>query len=160
MKFLVAVLLLAAAGCSPQATEPQPGTIPGLDKSFEFGSLTVLNDAGERLQFDVYLARTWEQQRQGLMFVRNMPETTGMLFIYEGEDIRSMWMKNTYIPLDMVFARSDGSVTNVITDTVPHTLHSNTSTRPARYVLELNAGTARRLGIGTRSKLLWAPDVN
>ena len=158
MKFLIVVLLLAAAGCSPQATEPQAGTIPDLDKRFEFASLTVVNDDGEHLRFDVYLARTWEQQRQGLMFVRNMPETTGMLFIYAGEDIRSMWMKNTYIPLDMVFARSDGSVTNVITDTVPHTLHSNKSTRPARYVLELNAGTARRLAIGTRSKLLWAPD--
>jgi uncharacterized membrane protein (UPF0127 family) len=155
VRLLVAVLLLAATGCSPQATEPQAGTIPGLDKRFEFGSLTVVNDAGERLQFDVYLARTWEQQRQGLMFVRSMPETTGMLFIYAGEDVRSMWMKNTYIPLDMVFARSDGGVTNVIADTVPHTLHSNRSTGPARYVLELNAGTARRLGIGTRSRLVW-----
>ena len=155
MKQLLAILLLVTAGCSPQATEPQTGTIPDLDKTFEFGSLTVVNDAGEHLQFDVYLARNAGQQRQGLMFVRSMPETTGMLFIYDGEDIRSMWMRNTYIPLDMVFARADGTVTNVITDTVPHTLHSNRSTRPARYVLELNAGTARRLQIGTRSKLLW-----
>ena len=160
MKAWLAALLIAIAGCSPQATEPQTGTIPDLDKTFEFDSLTVINDAGEPLQFDVYLARSWEQQRQGLMFVRQMPETTGMLFIYPGEDVRSMWMKNTYIPLDMVFARADGSVINVITDTVPQTLHSNKSARPARYVLELNAGTARRLGIGTRSRLLWEDDVD
>lgn len=158
MRALLAVLLMAVAGCSPQATEPQTGTIPDLDKTFEFDALTVINDAGEPLRFDVYVARTREQQRQGLMFVRQMPETTGMLFIYQGEDIRSMWMKNTHIPLDMVFARADGSVINVIADTVPQTLHSNRSTQPARYVLELNAGTARRLGIGTRSRLLWMPD--
>lgn len=154
MRFLLALLLLATA-CTPQATEPQTGTVPGLDKSFEFGSLTVINDAGKTLEFDVYLATSPEQQRRGLMFVRNLPDDTGMLFIYEGEQTRSMWMKNTYIPLDMVFARADGTVTNVIADTVPHTLHSNTSSAPARYVLELNAGTARRLDIGTRSRLLW-----
>jgi uncharacterized membrane protein (UPF0127 family) len=154
MRLLLAVLLLTAA-CSPQATEPQTGTVPGLDKSFEFSSLTVINDAGERLEFNVYLATSAEQQRRGLMFVRDMPDDTGMLFIYEGEQTRSMWMKNTYIPLDMVFARADGTVTNVIADTTPHTLHSNASSAPARYVLELNAGTARRLDIGTRSRLLW-----
>jgi uncharacterized membrane protein (UPF0127 family) len=156
---VLASLLLAIAGCSPQATEPQTGTIPDLDKTYEFDSLTVINDTGDSLQFDVYVARSPEQQRQGLMFVRQMPETTGMLFIYRGEDIRSMWMRNTYIPLDMVFARADGSVINVITNTVPQTLHSNKSTQPARYVLELNAGTTRRLGIGTRSRLLWRDDV-
>ena len=85
-------------------------------------------------------------------------ERTGMLFIYEGEDRRSMWMKNTYISLDMVFARADGTVTNVITNTIPHLLVSNISTEPAQYVLELNAGTAHRLGIGRDSRLLWEPD--
>jgi uncharacterized membrane protein (UPF0127 family) len=159
LKTLLAVLLLVIAGCSPQATEPQTGTIPDLDKTYEFDSLTVINDAGEPLHFDVYVARSWQQQRQGLMFVRRMPATTGMLFVYPGEDIRSMWMKNTYIPLDMVFARADGSVINVITDTVPQTLLSNKSTQPARYVLELNAGTTRRLGIGTRSRLIWEDNV-
>ena len=159
MRVLLTTLLLAIAGCSPQATEPRTGTIPDLDKTYEFDSLTVINDAGESLQFDVYLATSWEQQRQGLMFVRQMPETTGMLFIYRGEDIRSMWMKNTYIPLDMVFARADGSVINVIRNPVPQTLHSYKSARPARYVLELNAGTTRRLGIGTRSRLLWGDNV-
>ena len=128
--------------------------MPDLDENFGFGSLTIANDDGERFEFDVYLATEFEQQRRGLMFVRDMPERTGMLFIYEDEDIRSMWMKNTYIPLDMVFARADGTVTNVITDTVPQTLRSNRSTEPARYVLELNAGTARRLGIGKQSRLV------
>ena len=118
-------------------------------------ALTVISDDGTSYDFRVYLATDFDQQRRGLMFVRKLPEDTGMFFIYENEGIRSMWMKNTYIPLDMVFARGDGSVTNVVTDTVPQTLDSHTSTEPARFVLELNAGTARRLGIGKRSRLVW-----
>jgi uncharacterized membrane protein (UPF0127 family) len=89
------------------------------------------------------------------MYVREMPETTGMLFIYEEDGYHSMWMKNTFIALDMVFARSDGSVASVISDTVPQTLNSHASLEPVRYVLELHAGTARRLAIGKRSRLLW-----
>ncbi len=154
MKVALALLFLALAGCGPQETTPRQGGIPGLDGHFEFGSLTIVNDAGEQLEFDVYIAANHEQRRQGLMYVRNMPERTGMLFIYEGEDIQSMWMKNTYISLDMVFARADGSVTNVIANTTPHTLSSNTSTAPAKYVVELNAGTTQRMGIGKNSRLL------
>ena len=104
---------------------------------------------------EVYVATTSEQHRRGLMFVRDMPENVGMLFIYDQEAMLSMWMKNTYISLDMVFARADGTVANVIRDTVPQTLDSNASTELVLYVLELNGGgTTRRLGIGTNSRLL------
>ena len=154
MKYLFAVLALSLAACSPEAAAPRDGTVPDLDGEFEFGVLTVVNDQGRMLEFDVYIATTVEQQRRGLMFIRDMPERTGMLFVYDAEQPRSMWMKNTYIPLDMVFARSDGTVINVVSDTVPQTLTSNPSSEPARYVLELNAGTARRLGIGTGSRLI------
>ena len=88
------------------------------------------------------------------MFVRHLPETSGMLFVYEDIGVRSMWMKNTYIALDMVFARADGSVASVIHDTVPRTLDAQNSMEPVKYVLELNAGTARRLKIGNRSRLI------
>ena len=130
-------------------------SMPELDDTFESATLEIINDAGERLEFDVYLAENFEQQRRGLMFVRKLPERTGMLFIYEGNDMHSMWMKNTYIPLDIVFARGDGSVSSINRDTVPLTLDSQRSTEPVRYVLELNAGTTRRLGIGSNSRLLW-----
>ena len=154
MRTWLLVLALVLAACSPSATAPPAGTVPDLDATFGFDKLTVINDRGEEIEFDIYLATDFEQQRRGLMFVRDMPERTGMLFIYEREETRSMWMKNTYIPLDMVFARADGSVVNVVTDTVPQTLHSHRSDGPARYVLELNAGTARRLGIGTGSRIV------
>ena len=154
MRILIAITCLAIAACSPQSAAQQ-GTVRELDGAFEFSTLEIVNDAGERLVFDVYLAQDSEQQRRGLMFVRNMPERTGMLFIYETDDIRSMWMKNTYIPLDMIFARSDGSVSSVIHRAEPHTLVSRASVEPVRYVLELNAGVARRLDIGGRSRIIW-----
>jgi hypothetical protein len=66
-------------------------------------------------------------------------------------------MRNTYIPLDMVFARRDGTVTNIVHETVPLSEKSVVSSEPARFVLELNAGVARRLAIDEDSRLLWEP---
>lgn len=149
--FIIASLALMA--CSPQPAVTA-GTVPDLDGAFEFSSLEIVNDDGDRVSLDVYLATSPEQQRRGLMFVREMPATTGMLFIYKQDAHHSMWMKNTYIPLDMIFARSDGTVSSVIADTVPLTLHTHASVEPVRYVLELHAGSARRLAIGTQSRLL------
>ena len=154
MRTAIALLCLSFVACSPQPAV-KAGTMPDLDGKFEFATLELINDAGDRLEFDVYLAESFDQQRRGLMFVRTMPETTGMLFIYPDDAIRSIWMKNTYIPLDIVFARSDGRVSSINRDAAPLTLTSRSSNEPVRYVLELNAGTARRLDIGTRSRLLW-----
>lgn len=155
MRTAIALLCLGLAACSPQPAV-KAGTMPELDGKFEFATLELINDAGDRLEFDVYLAESFDQQRRGLMFVRDMPETTGMLFIYGDDAIRSIWMKNTYIPLDIVFARSDGRVSSIDRNAVPLTLTSRPSNEPVRFVLELNAGTTRRLGIGTNSQLLWS----
>jgi uncharacterized membrane protein (UPF0127 family) len=153
MRMLLLLAGFALAGCSPQPAVTV-GTVPSLDGAFEFSSLDIVNDNGETLSFDVYLAIKPDQHRRGLMYVREMPATTGMLFIYEEDAYHSMWMKNTFLPLDMVFARSDGTVSSVVADTVPQTLNSHASIEPVRYVLELHAGTARRLAIGKRSRLL------
>ena len=153
MRILIAIACLTVAACSPQPAAKQ-GTVRELDGAFEFSTLEIVNDTGERLVFDVYLAQDFEQRRRGLMFVRSMPERTGMLFVYESDEVHSMWMKNTYIPLDMIFARSDGSVSSVIHRAEPHTLVSRASIEPVRYVLELNGGVARRLGIGSRSLII------
>jgi len=158
MRSVLLLTALALAACSPQPEhrpESRQGTEGSLDEAFDVSRLEIVNDAGEAIEFDIYLARTGEQQRRGLMFVRSLPATTGMLFIYPDEDLRSMWMKNTYIPLDMVFARADGSVSSVLHDVEPLTLTARVSREPVRYVLELNAGTARRFGIGTGSRIVW-----
>ena len=156
MRQILLLAVLGLAACSPQPAT-QKGTMPELDGVFEFTVLDIINDNGERLTFDVYLAESFEQRRRGLMFVRDMPERTGMLFAYDQDDVHSMWMKNTYIPLDIVFALSDGSVSSVIHDAVPLTLTSRSSEVPVRYVLELNGGIARQLDIGSGSRLVWEP---
>lgn len=108
-------------------------------------------------KIEVYLAIDNAQHSRGLMFVREMPATTGMLFVYEDSRTLSMWMKNTFISLDMVFARPDGTVTNVIKNTEPRSLKSLRSTEPASFVLELVAGTAERLAIDENSRIIWEP---
>lgn len=104
-------------------------------------------------RFDIYLAVTRDRQRRGLMFVRELPESAGMLFVYPTADILSMWMKNTYIPLDMLFVRADGSVSSVVANTEPLSLKSISSTEPVNFVLELNAGVTAKLAIDSRSRL-------
>jgi len=95
----------------------------------------------------VWLAVDAAQRARGLMHVRAMPDDRGMLFLYPGERRVSMWMKNTLIPLDMVFIRADDTVANVAAHTEPLSLESVYSRGPVSAVLELNAGVAARLGI-------------
>ena len=130
-----------------------------LDERFDRDVL-IVDAATACLRFDVYLAVTREQQIRGLMFVRELPSTTGMLFVYEGQRQRSMWMRNTYIPLDIAFARQDGSILNIARDTVPLSEESVSSTGPATYVLELNAGVTEALSIEPGSRLLLWPAPN
>jgi uncharacterized protein len=149
-------LLASFAACSAPEEAVFAG-VASLDSVFDRGTLTIESDDGAHHEFDIYLAIDADQQHRGLMFVRKMPENTGMLFIYEHSEQHSMWMKNTYISLDMVFARADGTVSSVIHDTQPLSLTSQSSIGPVNYVLELNAGTARRLNIGRKSRLTWEP---
>lgn len=155
LAILTFAMLASACKDQPEGTAPK---IASLDEFFERDELVILNDDGDRLSFDIYLATSFEQQRRGLMFVRDLPEKTGMLFVYDDDSMRSMWMKNTYIPLDIVFARRDGSVSSVIHDTEPLSLQSLSSIEPVTYVLELNAGVARRYKIGAASQLIRSAD--
>jgi uncharacterized membrane protein (UPF0127 family) len=150
MKWFLAgltVLLLAAPAAADE----------GLDAAFAKDVLVVEASDYGCFRFDIYLAVTDAQRSRGLMFVRELPETTGMLFVYPGEYVLSMWMKNTFIPLDMVFARPDGTVTNVIRNTEPQSLKSNRSTENAAFALELNAGVTERLAIDENSRIYWEP---
>ncbi|MFQ5609436.1 MAG: DUF192 domain-containing protein [Woeseiaceae bacterium] len=128
-----------------------------LDAVFERDALIIEASEHGCYRFDIWLAIEREQQVRGLMYVREMPAMAGMLGVYALADYRSMWMKNTLIPLDIVFAKGDGTVTNVARDTVPQSLVSVRSAEPVSYVLELNAGTAERLSIDERSRILWGP---
>ncbi|NQV85988.1 MAG: DUF192 domain-containing protein [Woeseiaceae bacterium] len=150
---VVSAALLSAASCSAPADLTGAG-VASLDGDFGRDTLIILADDGSRHELDIYVATSADQQRRGLMFVRKMADNTGMLFVYEDSDIHSMWMKNTYIPLDMIFARADGSVSSVIHDTQPLSLSSHGSVEPVNFVLEINAGMARRMNIGRKSRII------
>ena len=128
-----------------------------LDAVFTKDVLIIEASAHACYRLDIYVAISDAQRSRGLMHVRELPPTTGMLFLYGGNYIVSMWMKNTYIPLDMVFARGDGTVSSVVQGTEPLSLRSVASTEPVTYVLELNAGTVERLSIDENSRLIWDP---
>ena len=109
---------------------------------------------GQCVLLELWLAVTPAQQRRGLMHVRDVPDGWGMLFVYEREQEISMWMKNTYVSLDMLFIRADGTVASIATDTKPLSLKSIHSGEPVTRVLELKAGTVKRWGIQPGDRLL------
>ncbi len=128
-----------------------------LDETFEKDVLIIHASEHACYRLDIYLAMNNEQRARGLMHVRSLPQTTGMLFVYESDGYLSIWMKNTYIPLDIVFARADGSVSSIEYDAEPLSLRSMQALEPVRYVLELNAGVAEKLSIDRYSRLEWQP---
>jgi uncharacterized membrane protein (UPF0127 family) len=109
-------------------------------------SIVIDTPAGARM-LSVEIADTPELRERGLMFRHRLPEDRGMLFLYETAQPVAMWMKNTYIPLDMVFLRGDGTVAEVKTGTVPQSLDVIESAEPVKAVLELGAGGAAKLGL-------------
>jgi uncharacterized membrane protein (UPF0127 family) len=112
--------------------------------SFERGELTIISGE-EPHHFTIELAVTPAQQEQGLMFRSTMAPDAGMLFLYETPRILTMWMKNTILPLDMVFFGADGRIMHLVKRAVPGSLSIISSGEPARAVLELNGGTIERL---------------
>ncbi len=142
-------MLITATTCT-FAQEPPASA---LDATFDRSTIVIDADRHRCYRFDVYLADSAAQQRRGLMHVRELPRMTGMLFSYRGPGMRSMWMKNTYIPLDMLFIRKDGTVASIVAHTEPLSLAQITSSEPVVYVLELNAGVTEQLDIGSDSRV-------
>jgi uncharacterized membrane protein (UPF0127 family) len=107
-----------------------------------------------RHAFKVEVMRTNEDRGRGLMFRRNMAADHGMLFDFERDQLVMMWMKNTYLPLDMVFAFADGRIHRIEANTEPESERTISSGAAVRAVLELNAGTAARLGLKPGDRLI------
>jgi uncharacterized membrane protein (UPF0127 family) len=109
-------------------------------------TLGIVTATGEH-DFKVEVVDTPKARARGLMFRKSMPADHGMLFEFKAEGPVSMWMKNTYIPLDMVFIGRDGRVVGVAADAEPFSERIIASPEPAYAVLELNAGAARRISL-------------
>lgn len=105
---------------------------------------------------ETQVALTPEQRQTGLMFRREMPQGEGMLFVFEQPSTQCFWMKNTLLPLTAAFVEDDGTIAN-LADMAPQTLDSHCSTKPVRYVLEMNVGWFAKKGIKAGSKLTGRP---
>ena len=114
---------------------------------FDTQPLTIVTKDGKSHAFTVELAVTPGQREQGLMNRREMAPDHGMLFAFGETRQVFMWMKNTYLPLDMLFIGKDGKVRTIKENAEPHSEAIIDSRGPIDYVLELNGGTVKRLGI-------------
>jgi uncharacterized membrane protein (UPF0127 family) len=110
-------------------------------------ALSIATQGGQKQAFKVEVARNDADRAQGLMFRRSMPADQGMLFDFARVEPVSMWMQNTYLPLDMLFIRADGTIARIAANTEPLSTRTIPSGEPVLAVLELNAGTAAKLGI-------------
>jgi uncharacterized protein len=132
MVLAVAVALCAFAGAAARAASVQP--------------LEIVTRNGVQV-FSVEMATTEQEKETGLMYRKELPDGKGMLFDFSPEQQVSMWMKNTYIPLDMIFIRADGRILRIAENTEPLSTKIIPSGGPAKGVLEVIAGTAKKYGI-------------
>ena len=108
----------------------------------------------------VELARTPEERARGLMYRRDLPADTGMLFLFDDTDVRSFWMRNTVVSLDMIFLADDRAVVGVVPNAEPRTDSPRSVGKPSRYVLEVAAGEAfaHAVGPGARAVFVGVPE--
>src|SRR5258708_2272024 len=135
------LLALAAAPLAPASMRAQPANI-----TFGKSDLTI-ESGGKSLHFNIEMADTDERRALGLMYRTTLPADAGMLFDFKRDQDVAMWMRNTRIPLDMLFIDRTGRVVNIAQRAVPFSEATISSAGPVRAVLELNGGTAERLGL-------------
>lgn len=113
----------------------------------------ILPAADAELRVEVEVADTPDRRRKGLMFRRLLPLNTGMLFIFENDDVQAFWMKNTLLPLDMIFLNREKVIVGIIQSAVPQTLEPRSVGLPSRYVLEVVGGFSREHGLKVGQQL-------
>jgi len=128
--------------------------------SFPRTTLEIAHHGGDHAArthtFQVWVADTPERAEQGLMFVSDLPESMGMVFPVQPPRIENMWMKNTYIELDMLFIDEHGRITKIIERATPLSLQTLSSDTPVAGVLELRGGAAAKLGLHNGDTVTWA----
>ena len=106
----------------------------------------TIETAEDAVSFQVEIAATPEKREVGLMYRRELPLDYGMLFIFPGERINSFWMKNTPIPLDMIFISGERKIVGIVHETAPFSLEGRSVSVPSQFVLEINGGLSHRYG--------------
>jgi uncharacterized membrane protein (UPF0127 family) len=140
MALVAALGLFGSLGASPTA------------RAASIQPLEIATKSGVQV-FSVEMATTEEEKTTGLMYRKELPDGKGMLFDFSPEQQISMWMKNTYISLDMIFIRADGRILRIAENTEPLSTRIIPSGGPVRGVLEVIAGTARKLGIAAGDRV-------
>lgn len=133
--WLAAVLVVAAGAIGSTSAS-----------AASFQPLEIVTRNGVQV-FSVEMATTEEEKKTGLMYRKELADGKGMLFDFNPEQEISMWMKNTYVSLDMIFIRADGRILSIADNTEPLSTKIISSRGPARAVLEVVAGTAQKYGI-------------
>ncbi|BBC71876.1 conserved hypothetical protein [Altererythrobacter sp. B11] len=151
-------LSLLVPACSPQAAEQTAAPVPEVSihpiSGLEVVPLSITS-SGKTHRFRVEMARTPQQQAQGLMQRETMGADEGMLFPYAQPHTLSFWMKDTILPLDIIFIGTDDKIVNIAAKAVPFSEEPIVSDGPAVAVLELNGGRAAQLGIKAGDTVSW-----
>ena len=141
---LVALLPMFAGNAAPSA-----------DEGFPRSALEIRSASG-RQWFNIRIADTEPRRELGLMFVSRLPSDEGMLFPQEQPQVMAMWMKNTLIPLDMLFIDTHGRIVCLLENTKPESLEILSCDKPVKAVLEIGGGEAQRRGIHLGDLVLHA----
>ena len=135
------MMLLSANAALPEAAAPEPLT------AFPQSLLAIKSATGKVVNFKIWTADTEQREQQGLMFIRDMDEHAGMLFMFPQNQRVSMWMKNTYISLDLLFLNARGKIDYIAAGATPLSEAIIGPPTPEYAVLELKGGACERLGI-------------
>jgi len=145
---LLALALLAFGAPASGAWAQSPNV------TFEHSELTI-ESGGKRIPFKVEIADTDERRALGLMYRTSLAADAGMLFDFKHDEDVAMWMRNTAIPLDMLFIDRTGRIVNIAQRAVPYSEATISSAAPVLAVLELNGGTAARLGLKAGDRVIY-----
>lgn len=158
-KFLLCLLLLATLMNLSSCRKPEPEPTPQTDAGPVFrhdADLTITAPDGIlRASFAVEIAATEQATRQGLMFRESMPADHAMLFDPQGLSRNPFWMKNTYLPLDIIFIDADRKILHIAENTHPFSEDAIEPGGLYRYVLEINAGLAQKQNLTIGDKVTW-----
>ena len=147
--------MVAAVVAACQPATPTKARLPLASSGLEQVPLRVTTARGRIRSFTVEVARTLPQQQTGLMNRLVLAPNRGMLFPYDPPEAVAFWMKNTLIPLDMIFVRSDGTIARIAANTVPLSLEQVPAGEPVGAVLEIAGGRAAELGLAPGDRVRW-----
>ncbi len=157
--YLLGAIAVALVACSPGSGDAAPQSSQSAPAVHPVSGLPVVPlkvTSGSKVhQFRVELARTPQEQAKGLMFRTEMGVDEGMIFPFDPPRGASFWMRNTVIPLDLIFVAPDGRISNIAANAIPYDETPLTSNGEARAVLELNGGRAAELGIKPGDRVEW-----